>query len=280
MNIFKQFLSAILLLTVVQFASAQDDKKEVKSDSTKKEKKKKDLPLEAARKIEIKSSEGSWISLDVSPDGKTIAFDFLGDIYLMPITGGAAKQFTSGMAFDTHPRFSPDGKNILFISDRTGSDNVWYFSVDKKDSTQVTSEKVDNVQAAEWTPDGNYIVASQGRRNLKLHLYHKDGGGGAQLIDKPENLKTVEPAFGNDGRYIWYSRRTSAWNYNAQLPQYQIAVYDRETGESDTKTNRYGSAFVPTLSPDGKWLVYGSRYNEHTGLILRDLKTGEEKWLA
>lgn len=280
MNIFKQILSVVLLLSVVQFASAQDDKKEVKSDSTKKEKKKKDLPLEAARKIEIKSSEGSWISLDVSPDGKTIAFDFLGDIYLMPITGGAAMQFTSGMAFDTHPRFSPDGKNLLFISDRTGSDNVWYFSVDKKDSTQVTSEKVDNVQAAEWTPDGNYIVVSQGRRNLKLHLYHKDGGGGAQLIDKPENLKTVEPAFGNDGRYIWYSLRTSAWNYNAQLPQYQIAVYDRETGESDTKTNRYGSAFAPTLSPDGKWLVYGSRYNEHTGLVLRDLKTGNEKWLA
>ena len=57
-------------------------------------------------------------------------------------------------------------------------------------------------------------------------------------------------------------------------------MYDRETGETEVKTSRYGSAFAPTLSPDGKWLVYGSRHNDQTGLIIRDLKTGDEKWLA
>ncbi|HRG06986.1 MAG TPA: amidohydrolase, partial [Cyclobacteriaceae bacterium] len=95
-----------------------------------------------------------------------------------------------------------------------------------------------------------------------------------------DNLKVAEPAFGTDGRYIWYSYRNSSWNYNAQLPQYQLGVYDRETGETEGETARYGSAFTPTLSPDGKWLVYGSRYNDKTGLLLRDLKTGDEKWLA
>jgi Tol biopolymer transport system component len=111
-------------------------------------------------------------------------------------------------------------------------------------------------------------------------MFHREGGSGAQLINKPDNLKTVEPAFGSDGRYIWFSQRIGAWNYNAQLPQYQLAIYDRETGETEVETARYGSAFSPTLSPDGKWLVYGSRYNDQTGLLIRDLSTGDEKWLA
>ncbi|QOI96747.1 MAG: PD40 domain-containing protein [Flammeovirgaceae bacterium] len=278
----KYALLIIVSLLLFQSANAQDEKKDPKPDTVKKEKpkKKKDLPLEAARKIKIKTNEGSWMSLDVSPDGKTIVFDLLGDLYLLPITGGKAQPFMKGMAFDSHPRFSPDGKSILFISDRSGGENVWHFSLDKKDSTQVTKGNNDNYQSAEWTPDGQYIVASKGRLNLKLWLFHKDGGGGAQLISRPDNLKVIEPAFGKDDRYIWYAQRTGGWNYNAMMPQIQLGVYDRERGETELKTSRYGSAFTPTLSPDGKWLVYGSRYNEHTGLVLRNLESGEERWLA
>jgi Tol biopolymer transport system component len=279
------YLAALLVLVCStgfsQSFQAADTLK-TKSDSTKKEKSKKRefLPLDPARKISIKSNEGSWMSLDVSPDGKTIAFDLLGDIYLLPITGGQAKPFLKDMSFESHPKFSPDGKQLLVISDRSGAENAWRFSLDRKDSLQITKGSADNFQSAEWTPDGNYIVVSKGRRNLKLFLFHKDGGGGAQLISKPDNLKTIEPAFGSDGRYIYFSQRTGAWNYNAQLPQYQVALYDRETGEMDVRTNRYGSAFAPTLSPDGKWLVYGSRYNDKTGLVIRDMNSGIEKWLA
>ena len=265
-----------------QYVLAQEPKKEIKADSTKKEKskKKKDLPLEIARRIPIKTNEGSWMSLDVSPDGKTIAFDFLGDIFTMPITGGKPVQFTKGMSFDSHPKFSPDGTKLLFISDRSGGENIWWFNLDKKDSLQVTKGNNEHYQSAEWTPDGTYIVASRGIRNLKLWMFHKEGGSGAQLISKPDNLKTVEPAFGNDGRFVWFAHRMGAWNYNAQLPQYQISTYDRDNGEIERKTQRYGSAFSPTLSPDGKWLVYGTRHNDQTGLLLRDIKSGDEKWLA
>lgn len=281
MNKYATPLCVMLILASIA-SLAQEPKKEEKADTEKKEKpkKKKDLPLEVARRVPIKTTEGTWMSLDVSPDGKTIAFDFLGDIFTLPITGGKPIQFTSGLAFDSHPKFSPDGKRLLFISDRSGGDNIWWFTLDKKDSLQVTKGNIDHYQSAEWTPDGNYIVGSRGGRNLKLWMFHKEGGSGAQLISKPDNLKTVEPAFGADGRYIWHSQRNNAWMYNAQLPQYQLAVYDRETGETETESARYGSAFTPTLSPDGKWLVYGSRYNDQTGLLLRDLKTGDEKWLA
>ena len=275
----KLLLSIALCMVSTVSLFAQQDSVAV-ADTVSIEETKKELPLSADRKIALKTSEGSWISLDVSPDGKTIAFDLLGDLYLLPIAGGKAEQLTEGMAFDSHPKFSPDGKTILFISDRSGGENAWTIDLESKDTKLITKGNNNTYQSAEWAPDGKYIVAAQGERNLKLHIYHIDGGSGAQLIDKPESLKTIEPAFGADERYIWYSKRNSAWQYNASLPQYQLALYDRETGESQTMTSRYGSAFAPTLSSDGKWLVYGTRYNTETGLILRDLKSGDEKWLA
>jgi len=276
-----KLLNLLLAVCIFGTAAGQSDSTEVAVDSVKtEEKEKKDLPLKAERKIHINTDNGTWLSLDVSPDGKTIVFDMLGDLYTLPIAGGDAKRITEGLAFDSHPKYSPDGKSLLFISDRSGGYNVWIMDLESEETTQVTKGNNDNIQSAEWTPDGKYIVASRGTRNLKLHLYHKDGGSGAQLIKKPENLKTVEPAFGADERYIWFARRTGAWQYNANFPQYQLATYDRETGEISRETSRYGSAFTPTLSPDGNWLVYGSRWNDETGLMARNLKTGDEKWLA
>jgi len=64
------------------------------------------------------------------------------------------------------------------------------------------------------------------------------------------------------------------------LPQYSIGVYDREKGTTRTIASRYGSAFTPVLSKDGKWLVYGTRFEDKTGLVKRNLITGEETWLA
>ena len=271
---------SILALFISISVLAQTPENNKEKDSTKSNKKDIGLPLKAERKININTDEGTWMSLDVSPDGKTIVFDMLGDLYLLPIEGGNAKRITEGLAFDSNPKFSPDGEDLLFVSDRTGGPNVWIMNLATKDSTQVTKGDTHNIQAAEWTPDGNYIISSRGNRNLKLNMHHRDGGKGTILIKTPANLKTVEPAFGKDERYIWYSRRTGSWQYNAKFPQYQLAKYDRETGISKTMTSRYGSAFSPTLSSNGKWLVYGTRWNDKTGLIARELKTGNEKWLA
>jgi Tol biopolymer transport system component len=259
----------------------QQDTTKNKVDTTKKPKKAtKELPLEPERKISFNTKEGTWTSVDVSPDGKTLAFDMLGDIYTMPITGGKATQITKGLAFDTHPRFSPDGKKILFTSDKSGGDNIWWIDLEKKDTMQITRDNNQNYPSAVWTPDGEYIVAARGRLNIKLWMYHKNGGGGMPLIDQPEGLKVIDPFVSHDGRYVYYSRRFGAWNYNAQFPQYQLGLYDRETGKNEMLTSRYGSAFTPTLSKDGKWLVYGTRYEDKTGLVLRNLQNGDEKWLA
>ena len=242
------------------------------------------LPLPVDRTLAIDMTVGSWISLDVSPDGTTIVFDHLGNLFTVPITGGDATQLTSGMAFDAQPRFSPDGSRIVFTSDRSGGQNVWVMSMDGSDTVQVTRGGSNRTESPDWSPDGDYIVASKGGFRggglPKLWLYHVDGGSGVQLVDEPENLKTLGAAFDPTGRYIWHARRTGDWTYNAQLPQYQLAVYDRETGETYTRTSRFGSGVRPTLSPDGRWLVYGTRHDARTGLRIRDLESGDERWLA
>ena len=252
----------------------------VGADTQKIEKHNEDLPLDPERVISFTTDEGTWMSLDISPDGRTIAFDLLGDIYMIPVEGGEAKRITQGMAFDTHPRFSPDGKSILFTSDRDGAENLWIIDLDTEETTQVTKGDNQNYPSADWTPDGEYIVAAKGRLQIKLWLFHKDGGSGVQLTKGPDNWKTIDPAVSPDGRYVYYSHRMGPWNYNAQLPQYQLGVYDRENAQTRSITSRYGSAFTPVLSPDGRWLVYGTRYENETGLVLRNLESGDERWLA
>ncbi len=247
-----------------------------------------DLPLEPGRSITIDLAEGSWMSLDVSRDGSTLVFDYLGDLFTVPISGGQATQLTSGMALDAQPRFSPDGSRIVFTSDRDGGQNVWVMSLDGSDTTQISQGAANRAESPEWTPDGEYVVASiggfRGGGNPTLKLFHVDGGDGVELLDDDDGApKRIGAAFGgDDGRWIWYSQRTGPrdWDYNAQFPLYTIRAYDRDSGESYSRVSRYGGAVRPTLSPDGRWLVYGTRHDDQTGLVLRELETGEERWLA
>jgi Tol biopolymer transport system component len=108
----------------------------------------------------------------VSPDGSTIVFELLGDLYTMPIAGGKATRISSGLALDTQPRFSPDGKRLVFVSDRGGAENLWLLEVGRTivdttaaaDSTGLKAlTKGPNTAYAspEWTPDGKYIIASK-----------------------------------------------------------------------------------------------------------------------
>lgn len=275
----------LLILLFVAFthpiiSNGQDQEETADADSIKKEKK--ELPLEAGRNFEFDLTEGSWISLDVSADGKTIVFDFLGDLYTLPIAGGNAIQITSGFPFDSQPRFSPDSKKVVYISDESGGENVWVYDLETEEKKQMTKGNDNPYQSPDWSPDGNYLIASkQSGRNLhKIWLYHIDGGSGTALMTEPENRRMVEGAFAADGESIWFSQRTGQWNYNASLPQYQIAKYNRATGESATQSSRYGSSFRPTPSSDGKWLAYATRHDDQTGIVLRDLATGDESWLA
>jgi Tol biopolymer transport system component len=248
-------LVLVSALGAAQPAAAQDSARTVAQAG-----RNRDLPLDPARNVSIDTDEGSWLSVDVASDGRTIVFDLLGDLYTIPVGGGDATQLTSGMQYDAQPRFSPDGKFIVFTSDKDGNDNVWTIEVATKTLKQITKGKGNVYRSPEWTPDGNYIVVSKSTTPIggsKLWLIHKDAGGGTQLIRDPQPMlagnnpvSTLGAAFGKDDRYIWFAQRFGAWEYNAGLPQYQIMTFDRQTGRRETRANMYGSAIRPAVSPD------------------------------
>jgi Tol biopolymer transport system component/imidazolonepropionase-like amidohydrolase len=259
---------------------------------------KKGLTLTYTGKTEFVTDEGTWLSVDVSKDGNTILFDLLGDLYVLPITGGTAKRITQGPAYDSQPSFSPDSSMIAFVSDRDGADNLWIAKADGSAPHQLTHEREAELASPAWTPDGDYVVLSRqapGSRTYELWMYNVHGGSGVQVtkarignapVTPPTPGAPPAPAFNfmgvsasRDGKFFYYAKRTGGFQYNATFPMWQVARRDRVTGEEDTVTSANGSGIRPVISPDGTKLVFGTRYKTETGLRVRDLKTGDERWL-
>ena len=245
-------------------------------------------PQGPARTANIDVTTGTWMSLDVSPDGQEIVFDLLGDIYVMPITGGEAKPILSGVAWEMQPKYSPDGRYIAFTSDRGGGDNIWVVERDGSNPRQVTDESFRLVTQPEWTPDGQYIVGRKhftSGRSLgagEMWMWHRAGGGGIQLTERRTQEKdTGEPAFSPDGRYLYFSDDSTpggTFEYskdpNGQI--YVIRRLDRETGEISPFVTGPGGSIRPTPSPDGKTLAFVRRDRYQSVLYLKDLASGRE----
>ncbi len=246
-------------------------------------------PPGPSREISINVDEGTWLSLDVSPGGDEVVFDLLGDIYLVPIGGGEAKAITSGIAWDMQPRYSPDGKSIAFISDRSGGDNIWIMDRDGSDPVQVTKETFRLVTSPAWTPDSQFVAGRKhftSRRSAgagEVWLYHRTGGEGLMMTKRPNDQKDLgEPAFSPDGRYLYYSQDTtpgSVYEYNKD-PNSQIYVIqrlDRETGDITPWVTGPGGSIRPTPSPDGKKLAFIRRIRGNTVLHVSDIASGAEE---
>ena len=249
----------------------------------------------------LDTDEGTWINLDVSPEGSHVVFDLLGDLYEIPITGGDATALTSGMAWDMQPRYSPDGASIAFTSDRTGKggksgDNLWIVDRDGGNPRQVTAESFRLVTAPAWTPDGESLVGRKhftSRRSLgagEMWLYHKSGvaGGftaGVQLTEKPNDQKDVnEPIFDPTGRYLYYSMdstqgSTFQYNKDSNGQIYTIHRLDLEKQETETYISGPGGACRPTPSPDGESVAFVRRIGPSTGLHLFDNESGAVRLL-
>ncbi|PKV63175.1 amidohydrolase family protein [Pontibacter ramchanderi] len=240
------------------------------------------------KEITVTTDEGTWMSLDVSPDGKEIVFDMLGDIYIMPISGGKAKLLRSGRAYEVQPRFSPDGKFISFTSDAGGGDNIWVMKRDGSDARQITKENFRLLNNAVWTPDGEYLIARKhftASRSLgagEMWMYHKSGGSGVQLTKRKNDQQDAgEPVVSPDGKYVYFSEDMSGgttFEYNKD-PNGQIYVIrrvDRNTGEIENVVTGNGGSVRPVISRDGKQLAFVRRVRTKSVLFIHDLKTGEQ----
>ena len=245
-------------------------------------------PPGPSKKITITTDEGTWMNIDVSPDGQTIAFDLLGDIYTIPAKGGKATQLTSGRAWDVQPRYSPDGKSISYTSDHDGGDNIWVMGSDGASKRPVTKETFRLLNNASWTPDGQFLIARKhytGTRSLgagELWMYHKNGGDGVQLTKRKNDQQDAgEPVVSPDGKYIYWSEDVTpgpGFEYNKDPYKgiYAIKRLNRETGDIETVAGGGGGACRPQISPDGKLMAFVKRVRLKSVLYIQNLTTGEE----
>lgn len=248
-------------------------------------------PGVATREVRISVDNGTWMNVDVSRDGKLIAFDILGDIYTMPITGGTPTRIAEGLAYDQQPRFSPDGKRIAFTSDRGGGDNIWVMNLDGGDKRQVTKEEFRLLNQPSWSPDGRFIVAKKHfttGRSLgtgEVWVYHVSGGGGVQLVKRAsEQLQKElgEPIYAADGKSVFYTRNVTPgpifeYAQDSNTALFDIERYDLETGEVTTAVSGLGGSVRPTPSPDGKKIAFVRRERTKSKLYVKDLTSGEER---
>lgn len=249
------------------------------------------LPIEATRTIAFETSEGTAMSVDVSPDGSTIAFDLLGDIYVLPMEGGEATALTGGgLAINYSPRFSPDGKEILFVSDRSGVQNLWRMKADGSDPRQISQEDPlaqprfhRSFGTPAWTPDGASVVVAFSPHPYqcgKLRRYALDGAFSTDVVGESEHC-TIHPAYTTDGKHLYFTASLGPRAPRERLfPFWHIKLRDVESGETFQITSRYGGGFSGAVSPDGRWLAYHTRHGADTTLRLRDLMHGLDTWIA
>lgn len=255
------------------------------------------LPMEPERRIAFETSEGSPLSLDVSPDGKRIVFDLLGDIYDLPFAGGEARPLTSGMALDAQPVYAPDGQTILFLSDRSGAENLWLMDSDGSDPRQI-SHYDDNpgFSSPEWSPDGESIIVTRiwpDRSAYELWSFKPVAGDMGQVLrssrsDDPEADESINSAgarFSPDGASIYLSNLTGDSSYD-KVARWEIARLDPATGKTEIvlpAPELKGMAlarFRPAISPDGSQLVFAERRGAAAALKSQDLSSGDIRELA
>ena len=260
------------------------------------------------RDIDFSTSEGTWMSVDLSPDGRWIVFDLLAHIYRVPAEGGEAQCLTqsSGVALNFHPRISPDGATIAFVSDRLGQNNLWLMNADGSQPRAVFTDK--DVRAFEpaWSPDGRYIYVRRQdmRRNggSGIWMYSRDGGEGVEIVGR--EVRGAEwPSPSPDGKFLYFQMSTASqgtWSGRADVMQgaKQLRRLELRTGRvtemtSGESAQQYqgssGGAIAPELSPDAHWMSFARRipdgtityknqtFGPRTALWIRDLHSGAER---
>lgn len=251
------------------------------------------LPMKPARELAFTTREGTWLSPDLSPDGRQVVFELLGDLYSLDARGGVARPIAAGMPFDSQPVFSPDGKRIAFVSDRSGTENIWLATPAGSHPQAVTKLSGDAILTSpSWSADGRTIIVSRFHPEyVAFELLSVDVASGRIRTIAPvgddKTSSTVGAAASKDGRWLYYASQVGS--RDSEPPAWVIRRRDLATNAEETLVEPprsyrpdlvLGTFFRPLPSPDGKLLVYATRYGAEMWLRVLDLRTREDRWLA
>lgn len=248
-----------------------------------------DAPSQLAFQID----EGTWLSVAVSPDGRTILFDLLGDIYRLDSGGGTAEALIAGPAFETQPIFSPDGRRIVFISDRSGSENVWIADADGANARALSTETEVVFVDPAWSADGEQVYVTRfdsrnrrvGNNRGALWVFHHLGGGmpiEGEVESRAPYVIAASPSA--DGKFLYFAAPGGSGEaygiYRRELAGGRsiLLISGESQGTGSTRPTGMG-VMQPVASPDGTMLAYAASVRGLTELRLRDLRSGADRRL-
>lgn len=249
-------------------------------------------PRGQTREIDFMTDEGTYMSVDLSPDGQWLVFDLLGHVYRVRSTGGDAESLTqnSGIALNYHPRYSPDGKEIAFVSDRRGQDNLWVMNADGSNPHPLLLD--DNSRAAEpaWMPNGQSVLFTRKMKTPSGFYRTTDeiwriprAGGTPTLVVRLAASGTSVPARAGvwagadrvqwpspspDGRYVYFHSSLFA---GSDRHLKRIDLRSKWVEDVTPSSSQYLSCcgrpayplrlgeVAPEVSPDGQWLAFARK---------------------
>lgn len=243
------------------------------------------LPLTGhTRQVTFTAEEGTWISVDQTPDGRSLVFDLLGDLYSLPRTGGDAIALTRGLPYDREPRISPDGEWIAFVSDRDGADNLWVMRRADGELRRLSSHRQSIAISPSWTPDSRRVLVAETssyllRSEARFSLYALSGEASPVLDHDGKAVKGSGGVISADGQYLYFAQRDAVDEELYGMPLAQIRRLDLHRGTVETLTNGPGGGTRPVISADGRLLVYATREEGRTALRMRHLESGADRLL-
>ena len=191
----------------------------------------------------------------LSPDGRKLCFEYLGDLWTVESGGGIASRLTVHAAYDAYPHWSPDGRWIAFSSNRRGNFDVYLIPSKGGDSRQITINSADDF-VQDWSPDGSQILFSSARDSRYADLYTlsvKDGRLRRITNDKSSSRYA---SFTADGKSILYTRGRQEW----WRPRYKGSangeIYSISVADGKTRRLTYYDGFDawPLPASDGRFL--------------------------
>jgi tricorn protease len=186
---------------------------------------------------------------DISPDGKRGLFCARGDIFTVPAQKGKILNLTSTSGVhDRNPVWSPDGSRIAFISDKSGTDEVYTVKPDGSDLTQITSDGVSYRYELSWSPDSKKLINSD--KTMNMYIIDVDSKT-SKNIAKSKVWEIRDFDWSPDSRFVTY---TDFVDNNEQV----VFIYSTEQDKAYQVSDKYYDSGHPNFSPDGKYLFFVS----------------------